>query len=52
MARKIDCECGFTVRGDDDQQLLAAAHEHIQQDHPDMVGQVTDDQLLGMAQDE
>jgi predicted small metal-binding protein len=52
MARKIDCECGFTVRGEDDQQLLAAAQEHIQGDHPEMAGQVTDDQLLSMAEDE
>ena len=52
MARKIDCECGFTVRGEDDQQLLSAAHDHIQSAHPDMVGKVTDEQLLSAAVDE
>ena len=52
MARKIDCECGFTVRGEDDEQLLAAAREHVQSDHPEMVDKVSDEQLLSMAVDE
>ena len=51
MAKVINCECGFTVRGDSDEQLLQAAHDHIREKHPDMVGNVTDDQLLGMAQE-
>ena len=51
MGRIINCECGYTVRGEDDQQLLADAHQHMKAEHPDMVGKVTDDQLLAMAED-
>jgi predicted small metal-binding protein len=51
MARQITCECGYTVHGDNDEELLANAHEHIRMDHPDLVGQMTDEHLLGMAQD-
>ena len=51
MALVINCECGYTVRGDSEEQLLQGAHAHIQDAHPDMVGQVTDEQLLSMAQD-
>jgi predicted small metal-binding protein len=49
MAKVINCECGFTVRGEDDQELLAQARSHIQSDHPDM--EVSDDDLLGMAEE-
>jgi predicted small metal-binding protein len=51
MAKVINCECGYTVRGEDDEELLAQARAHIQSDHPDMAEQVTDEQLLGMAED-
>ena len=51
MAKVINCECGHTVRGEDDQELLAQARAHIESDHPDMVGQVSDDDLLGMAEE-
>jgi predicted small metal-binding protein len=52
MAKVINCECGYVVRGESDDELLANAHDHIRTDHPDMEGQITDDQLLGMAQEE
>lgn len=52
MGKMIRCECGYVVRGEDDQQLLAAAHEHIEADHPDMVTQITDSQLLAMSEDD
>jgi predicted small metal-binding protein len=52
MGKMIRCECGYVVRGEDDQQLLAAAHEHIESDHPDLVTQITDSQLLAMSEDD
>jgi predicted small metal-binding protein len=52
MTKVINCECGYVVRGESDDDLLANAHEHIRSDHPDMVGQVTDAQLLEMAQEQ
>ena len=52
MGRMIRCECGFVVRGENDEQLLAAAHEHVEAEHPDMVTSITDDQLMAMAEDD
>jgi predicted small metal-binding protein len=49
MAKQIDCECGYTVRGETDDELLANAEEHIRRDHPDQAGQISREQLLGMA---
>jgi predicted small metal-binding protein len=51
MAKVINCECGYTVRGENDEELLAEAHKHIDEAHPDMKGQVTDEQLLAQAQE-
>jgi predicted small metal-binding protein len=51
MAKLINCECGFVVRGSDDDELVRNAEEHINRDHPDMVGKVSRDDLLGMAEE-
>jgi predicted small metal-binding protein len=51
MAKVINCECGYTVRGETDEELLSAAKAHVSESHPDMAGQVTDEQLLGMAEE-
>ena len=52
MAKIINCECGYTVRGADDDELIANAEEHIRDRHPDLVGQMSREQLLGMATEE
>jgi len=51
MAKVINCDCGYTVRGESDDELLAEARKHIDDAHPEMKGQVTDEQLLGQAQE-
>jgi predicted small metal-binding protein len=51
MAKVINCDCGYTVTGESDEALLANANEHIQSDHPDMVGKVTDEELLATAEE-
>jgi predicted small metal-binding protein len=51
MAKVINCDCGFVVRGDTDEQLLAAANAHIRDAHPDMVDKVSDQDLLAMAEE-
>jgi predicted small metal-binding protein len=49
VAKKIDCECGETVRGDSDDELVANAEEHMRERHPEMVGTMSREQILGMA---
>ena len=51
MAKVIKCECGYVARGETDQELLAEADEHIRADHPDLVGRVTREDLLAMAEE-
>jgi predicted small metal-binding protein len=51
MAKVINCECGFVVRGAYDDELIRNAEEHINREHPDIVGKLSRDDLLGMAQE-
>lgn len=36
MPRIIDCPCGHKLVGEDDNELLRLAREHVDRDHPDM----------------
>ena len=36
MAKVINCECGLTLRGETDEEVLTAAKEHIRESHPDL----------------
>jgi predicted small metal-binding protein len=51
MAKVINCDCGYIVRGETDEELLSNANAHIESDHPDMVGKVTNEELLAMAEE-
>jgi predicted small metal-binding protein len=52
MAKVINCQCGATLRGDSDDELVAAAENHMQTEHPNLVGKMSREQLLSMASDE
>jgi len=52
MAKLINCECGEVVRGETDDELVAAAEKHIGRDHPDLVGKLSREDVLGMAEED
>lgn len=52
MANRIDCPCGYVVRGADDDELWTNAQAHMRSDHPDMVGQVSREDLLAQAKED
>jgi hypothetical protein len=51
MAKLINCECGEVVRGEDDDELVGNASAHIDRHHPELVGKVSRDDLLAMAEE-
>ena len=51
MAKKIDCACGETVRGESDDELVTNAEAHMRDKHPEMVGTMSREQILAMATD-
>lgn len=50
MAKQVNCPCGEVVRGQTDDELVANVEAHIREKHPDMVGTMSRDQILGMAE--
>jgi len=52
MGKVIHCECGEVVRADTDDELLEKVDAHVQEAHPDLVGKLSRDDVLGMAQEE
>jgi predicted small metal-binding protein len=49
MAKVINCECGTVIRGETDEELIANAQRHMEDAHPDLVGRVSREDLLAMA---
>ena len=52
MAKLINCECGQVVRGRNDDELVAAATEHVNSNHPELVGKLTREDILAMAEED
>lgn len=51
MAKLINCECGQVVRGANDDELVANASAHMESAHPDLVGKLSRDDILAMAEE-
>jgi predicted small metal-binding protein len=49
--KRIDCVCGYVVEGEDDDELWEKAQAHIRQDHPDLVGKVSREDILAQAEE-
>ena len=47
MTKVINCDCGFVVRGDSDDELVRAAQAHASEVHS---MQITAEQVLAMAE--
>lgn len=51
MAKLINCECGRTIRGETDEEVIRQAEEHIRESHPELVGSVSREQLQGWIEE-
>jgi hypothetical protein len=45
----VHCPCGKDVSGESDDDLVAAVEQHIESDHPDLVGKYSREQIVAMA---
>lgn len=48
MAKLVQCQCGQTIRGKDDDDLVANVQQHAKEAHGGMA--ITREQVLAMAQ--
>jgi hypothetical protein len=51
VGKLINCECGRVVTGETDDELIAAVETHVQSDHPELVGKLSRDDILAMAEE-
>jgi hypothetical protein len=47
----VHCPCGTDVAGETDDELVGNVEAHIAQDHPDLVGKYSREEIIGMAHD-
>lgn len=50
MSMTITCECGYVIRGADDDELVRAARSHLAANHPAIGPHATDGDILAMAE--
>ncbi len=51
MAKQVNCPCGATVRGESDDELVTNVEAHVQDKHQEMVGTMSREQILAMAEE-
>lgn len=52
MRKVINCECGEVVRGNTEEELLAAVKAHLTRDHPELLEKLSSEDILGMAEED
>lgn len=50
MALRIVCTCGYVIWGGSDEELWANAQDHMDVLHPELVGNVTREDILAQAE--
>jgi hypothetical protein len=52
MAKVIRCQCGFLGRGETVEEAAEVIDTHMREDHPELVGKVTWEDLIAMAEED
>jgi predicted small metal-binding protein len=45
MASQVTCECGYIMRDDDENRLVALVRDHINTDHPELLDMATPEMI-------
>lgn len=51
MAKVIRCQCGFLGHGETVEEAATVIEAHMRSDHPELVGEVTREDLVAMAEE-
>jgi predicted small metal-binding protein len=51
MGKVINCECGEVVRAETDDELVQKVVRHVEESHPELVGKMSRDDVLAMAEE-
>jgi len=52
MTMMVNCECGQQVRAENEDELVAQVDAHVRADHPELVGKLSREDVLAMAEEE
>jgi predicted small metal-binding protein len=52
VSKVVNCECGEIVRAETDNELVGRVEAHVARNHPEMIGKLSRDDILGMAEEE
>jgi predicted small metal-binding protein len=50
MAKVINCECGEVIRAENDDELVGKVEGHVEAAHPELVGKMSREDILAMAE--
>jgi hypothetical protein len=50
MAMILTCECGEVARAETEDELIAVVERHVAEQHPELVGRFSREDILGMAE--
>jgi predicted small metal-binding protein len=50
LTQVVDCPCGTQLVGQNDDEIVSQVEAHVQDEHPEMVGTMSREQILEMAQ--
>jgi len=51
VVKVINCECGYVIRGETDDELVENALAHLKRDHPELVGKRSAEDILAAAEE-
>jgi predicted small metal-binding protein len=51
MAYVINCDCGYVARGETEPDVVDDLNRHMEEVHPDLVGTISEEDLLAMAEE-
>jgi predicted small metal-binding protein len=51
MAYVINCDCGYVARGETENELVDDLNRHIEEVHPELVGTISEEDLVAMAEE-
>lgn len=52
MGKVVNCECGEAVRAEEESELVSSVEAHVARSHPELVGKLSREDILGMAEEE
>ena len=51
MAKLIKCVCGHVARGETDDEVIRQIEAHMREYHPELVGKISRDDILGWIEE-